>query len=1012
MRALLLAVLLLAACSDTKPSSNAPIALGPDGSGAACTQQTQPNGEALIYCGDLQQPSGRVMSEAVAAGASADQLAASGPWRSALDKRFDCHGTGDETLFGTRAATIACMRRISGWPHEAVVVEIGGRVWFGDSDPATALVLRRGIGVAAGVVRPDAAPAASIDAGLAARRLAAQAVSSRDIRDYEALMIAGVRANLTENFAASEAAFRQAAALQLRGQGPDAPSRADPLIHQALQLSNLGSYAASDTVFATAEHLLNAARDSGRPLPDETVRARLALYRGLSLLNQDKPADALVRFAEAERGFTPYAPPGQGITRPPGSPPPRGLEAVVAGLAETQLFQDPIAASAVLGLVSARRSSAMALLSLGRVEDSARENAEAQAIADSHGMAQAVLEARILRTGAMIAKAQGEHDRSLALLTESASAFNQVFPTTRPVAETELLRAASLFRQNREAEAVAGCKRAVELLQRLRGTGMSVDLMMPCLDGFEAAASSAPTPEAASALWADLFAAAQLAQSSITGTQIAEAAARLSEAQRDTRVGEAIRRRETTGRTLEDLYRTRDEAEEAQRNGANGHGPSIPALNQQIEAAEVAEADAEAALGVASPNYRQLVEAAVAAPDVFAALRRGEAMAAIVLGEDHGWTLMLRDGRITAARIAGGRPRMAELVKRVRASMAPAQGALPPAFDTAAAAELYQAILAPADAQLAGVDKLVVAPSGPLLSIPFGLLLTGPAGSDLASAPWLVQQMTVAHVPAPANFVSLRRVAGGSRAHQPWAGFGDPVPVSLKQATATFPAAECHESAMLLSELPRLPGAGAEVEQVRRELGGSSQDEKLGPAFTRAALQTLPLKDFRVLHFATHGLLPTDLSCESEPAIMLSESPAAPDASGALLTASQIAQWDLDADAVILSACNTSGPDGRPAGESLSGLARSFFFAGARALLVTHWPVNDQVTTILVAGTMQRLHDDPAQGLAAALAGQQRALLGQAQGPLAALAHPFYWAPLALIGDGSATSSRGAQAAL
>jgi CHAT domain-containing protein len=203
-----------------------------------------------------------------------------------------------------------------------------------------------------------------------------------------------------------------------------------------------------------------------------------------------------------------------------------------------------------------------------------------------------------------------------------------------------------------------------------------------------------------------------------------------------------------------------------------------------------------------------------------------------------------------------------------------------------------------------------------------------------------------------------------------------------------------------LSGLSRLPGARAEIELVRQRLNGAMQDELLGAAFTRAAMQRFQLRDFRVLQFATHGLLPAELSCQSEPAVMVSAAPGATDASSALLTASRIAQWDLDADVVILSACNTAGPDGQPAGESLSGLARSFFFAGARALMVTHWAVNDRVTAVLVAGAMQRLQQAPAEGPAMALAAQQRAMLAQATGPIAALAHPFYWAPLALIGEG------------
>ena len=115
------------------------------------------------------------------------------------------------------------------------------------------------------------------------------------------------------------------------------------------------------------------------------------------------------------------------------------------------------------------------------------------------------------------------------------------------------------------------------------------------------------------------------------------------------------------------------------------------------------------------------------------------------------------------------------------------------------------------------------------------------------------------------------------------------------------------------------------------------------------------LKDYRILQFSTHALLPAELRCQSEPAIVTSAPPDATDASGALLTASQVVGLDLDADLVILSACNSGGPGGTTAGESLSGLARAFFYAGARSLVVTHWAVNDQVAAFLVADTLRRM---------------------------------------------------------
>jgi CHAT domain-containing protein len=164
------------------------------------------------------------------------------------------------------------------------------------------------------------------------------------------------------------------------------------------------------------------------------------------------------------------------------------------------------------------------------------------------------------------------------------------------------------------------------------------------------------------------------------------------------------------------------------------------------------------------------------------------------------------------------------------------------------------------------------------------------------------------------------------------------------------------------------------------------------------------LKQYRVLHFSAHALLPTDLACESEPAIVTSAPPGAPDASGAVLTASDVSTLSLDADAVVLSACNSGGPGGT-AGESLSGLARAFFYAGARSMLVTHWSVNDQAAALLVADTLRRLR--AGGGIAEALRGAELAILDDAgKGLPAAMQHPFYWAPFAVIGEGGARVGR------
>jgi CHAT domain-containing protein len=513
------------------------------------------------------------------------------------------------------------------------------------------------------------------------------------------------------------------------------------------------------------------------------------------------------------------------------------------------------------------------------------------------------------------------------------------------------------------------------------------------------------------ALLAEMFETSELAQDSITSREIGEAAARLAANARDPRVAEAIRRRQDAEDKLADLYRQRDALEGNAPPGAlpRGPTPNLSDVDKQITVAQSDLADADAALQTAAPNYGQLVQQVVPVRDVLAALRTDEALVVITLTAHGGWTFLLRNGAIDAGPVKGDATSITALVKRVRASFESQSGALP-VFDTSSARSLYDATLGPVAAQLAGAKALVVAPSGALLSLPFSLLLTAATNpNDLADAPWLIRQMTVAHVPSPANFLALRK-AGTSRAPQPWFGFGGFHPVTLAQAQATFPGAACADSARLFASLPTLPFAKRELDAARALLGGTPSDELLDAAFTAEAVRHVALKNYRILHFATHALLPAELRCQNEPAIVTSAPAHARDATGALLTAAEVTALDLDANAVILSACNTGGPGSSTGGESLSGLARAFFFAGARSLLVTHWSINDQSSAFLVADTLRRLAAGQNGGLAGALQAAELGMIDRAGKDLPAnLAHPFYWAPFALIGEGGNGAGGGVQ---
>ena len=1017
----LLATLPLLSCATPPPKSYvrgaqrgavkpaAQVSIGKNSVGEACTQQaeTKQGAEmgADVFCGTWQQPSARVRSGGPGSAAQLAQLATASQWRSGIDVRFRCDAPVATTILGGDPAELMqCTQRIGGWAHVAMVALVNNAVWYTDGVLPAAQVMQRSIGVLAGVERAaTVAPTSGADA-LLASRLAAKAFSSGDIGQFDALMAAGTRANLADNPGAAESAFRAALALQQKALGSGNPNTSTALMSLALQLSNEGRYADADALFADAVKLAPGSADAA-------AQARLSHYRGLNAMNQGQLAQALTLLTQADAAYAALVPADALTAKPKPSAANNFARAGQISLADLmpsqELLTDPRAQAALLGLIEVRRNRSVVLRIMGQDAEAQAALTSANDLARGNGLSRPIVNARLFRTSAVMAEAQGLDDQALNDLLQSTAAFDRSLPGSKPLADTYLLRARQLVKAGRGTAALPICQNAVQSLTTLKA-GTTPALMAACLDVYAAAADHQASQR--QTLLAEMFTAAQLAQGGITSEQISQATARLSENSRDPKVAEAIRRRQDASANLSELYRRRDELAEAQRQGATAAPNSIGAeLDKQIGDAQAALADADAALQAASPNYGQLVQQVVPASNVFAALRPDEAFVTIALSSEDGWVFLLRNGAIAVSRIDVGLDRVAELVRRVRAGIELTSSGLP-TFDVADAQKLYQLTIGGVAGSLDGVKSLVVAPAGPLLSVPFEVLLTGPAQpNDLADAPWLVRRFTLAHVPAPSNFVSLRKIAAGSRATHPWFGFGDFHPVTLAQAEKTFSAAGCGDSAKLLAGLPPLPYARKELDAARALLGASGSDELLGPAFTAEAVLRAKLKDYRILQFSTHALLPAELRCQSEPAIVTSAPARATSASGALLTASEVVGMDLDADLVVLSACNSGGPGGTTAGESLSGLARAFFYAGARSLEVTHWSVNDQVAAFLVADTLRQMHDNPNLGVAGALRDAQLAMLADAgKGLPAVIAHPFFWAPFAVIGEGGERASRSA----
>ena len=364
-------------------------------------------------------------------------------------------------------------------------------------------------------------------------------------------------------------------------------------------------------------------------------------------------------------------------------------------------------------------------------------------------------------------------------------------------------------------------------------------------------------------------------------------------------------------------------------------------------------------------------------------------------------------------------------------------------FDLGRAHDLYKGLFGQIEALIKDKQLLIV-PSGSLTQLPFQVLVTEPpkialpsAVADYKEVGWLARQHAITVLPAVSSLKALRALAKKSRANEPYIGFGNPLldgePKRFKDDAAAAKLARekrCDETlgqrvASLLGlrggtrAMTRSNGGVADVADIRSwaplpetadELCDVAHDLAvdpkthlyLGAMATEARIKHLSddgsLAHYQIVHFATHGAVAGQVSRASEPGLLLTPPDKASETDDGYLTASEIAGLKLDADWVILSACNTAAGGAQDA-EALSGLARAFFYAGARSLLVSHWEVSSDSTVKLITAAVAALQSDPTIGRAEAL---RRSMLAMMTSGKDYEAHPTFWAPFVLVGEGGA----------
>lgn len=350
----------------------------------------------------------------------------------------------------------------------------------------------------------------------------------------------------------------------------------------------------------------------------------------------------------------------------------------------------------------------------------------------------------------------------------------------------------------------------------------------------------------------------------------------------------------------------------------------------------------------------------------------------------------------------------------------------PALFDLGLAHEIYRRVLGPAEDLLRGKTHLVIVPTGPLTALPFHVLVSEPPAvahpvlqqlGQFRDVKWLVNDYAISVLPAVSSLKGLRAVAKGPPPQKPLIGFGNPR-FSAQVASAERGRGKGKETKVAsagrtrgltsywrgsevnsdaLRDLPALPETETELRAVARKVGADNRDLLLGTSATEGAVKRLDLSAYRIVYFATHGLVSGDVKGLAEPALALTPPAIASANDDGLLTASEIAQLRMNAEWVVLAACNTAAGDA-PGADALSGLARAFFHAGARALLVSHWRVGSEAAAKLTTATFEAQRLDPSIGRAEALRKAMVGYMADRSDPWSA--YPAFWAPFTVAGEG------------
>lgn len=598
-------------------------------------------------------------------------------------------------------------------------------------------------------------------------------------------------------------------------------------------------------------------------------------------------------------------------------------------------------------------------------------------------------------------------ENAAVLLEESAKLLSQLEPNAGPyllVLRYQAALAAIMKRQDQQARMILN--RAVPLRKQIaaaaaggRSLRARAQEVGTILEGLVLQQSMAGSSAELEDIVADAFLIAQTSRQTGSAEAVAIAARRLAAS--DPALRSLNDRLEKEEETLQRLV------EKARQSLAVTRSAD---LSDQIAASERVIADTRAQIAKKFPEFQaRFLAAPITLRDVRALLRPDEGLVLLHAdGTNQPVGFAVSKNGAIMFHAAAPTKNVREWVESIRTSTVSRDRAT--SYPTGAAAALYQRLFDPAVRFLGPINEIIVVTDGALEFMPLGILVTDPLSpsaiaatpADLRRVGWLIDRFAIATLPSAATLRSARNLEP-SHAPEPFLGIGFPLPVPLKTGRIVRPPRDDPDVIDLdqLRGLKLLVGARAELEGMAEAVGITEDARKRAilmgaDANERKVRDVLSSSRHRIIHFATHGLIPQDLSGLKEPALLLTLPSEAKTADDGLFTASEIAQIKLDADLVILSTCNSAAPDGRLGSESLSGLGKAFLQAGARNLLASHWYIDDTAAAALLQHFGQQL----AKGDGASVAELHRQAVRDFRNDpdYRALAHPYFWGAYSVVG--------------